>query len=84
MSGELCRILEPFGIDVAGVYLDDILIFAATKAKCEHDMKLTEHIAEALGVPFNDKTLRPTQNCRVWVLKSIHVTVPCVSQRNTG
>ena len=62
VSGELCRILESFGIDVAGVYIDDILIRAATKAKCEHDMKLAEQIAEALGVPFNDKTVGPTQN----------------------
>ena len=61
VSGEFCRILESFGINVAGVYIDDILIRAATKEKCMRDMKLAEQIAEALGVPFNDKTVGPAQ-----------------------
>ena len=61
VSGEFCRILESFGINVAGVYLDDILIRAATKEKCQRDMKLAETIADALGIPFNDKTAGPAQ-----------------------
>ena len=61
VSGEFCRILESFGIQVAGVYIDDILIKAATKEKCAQDMKLAEEIAKALGVPFNDKTVGPAQ-----------------------
>ena len=61
VSGEFCRILESFGIKVAGVYIDDILIRAITRAQCLADMKKAESIAEALGIPFNDKTQGPAQ-----------------------
>ena len=61
VSGELCRILESFGIDVAGVYIDDILIRAITKCKCKEHMQRAEEIAAALGLPFNEKTLGPLQ-----------------------
>ena len=62
VSGELCRILQSFGIDVAGVYIDDILIRAVTEALCKEHMQLAAKIAEALGLPFNEKTLGPLQN----------------------
>ena len=62
VSGELCRILESFGIDVAGVYIDDILIRAVTEALCRQHMELASDIAEALGLPFNEKTIGPLQN----------------------
>ena len=61
VSGELCRILRSFGIDVAGVYIDDVLIRALSKAACEAQKKLASEIAAALGLPFNDKTVGPSQ-----------------------
>ena len=61
VSGELCRIFESFGIKVAGVYIDDILLRAKSKKKLEQDMELAEKIASALGLPFNDKTVGPAQ-----------------------
>ena len=62
VSGELCRILQSFGIDVAGVYIDDILIRAATEQLCKEHMQLAAKVASALGLPFNEKTLGPLQN----------------------
>ena len=62
VSGELCRILRSFGIDVAGVYIDDALIRAATKSACARQRQRAEEIAEALGLPFNEKGLGPLQN----------------------
>ena len=61
VSGELCRIFESFGIEVAGVYIDDILLRARSKAGLKKDMQLAEKIASALGLPFNDKTIGPAQ-----------------------
>ena len=61
VSGELCRILQSFGIKVAGVYIDDILLRALTKAQGLKDRILAEQIASALGIPFNDKTKGPLQ-----------------------
>ena len=61
VSGKLCRIFESFGIKVAGVYIDDILLRARSKEQLEKDMKLAERIAGALGLPFNDKTVGPAQ-----------------------
>ena len=62
MSGELCRILRSFGVQVAGVYIDDLLIHAATILACRRHMKLASDIAAALGLPFNDKTIGPLQD----------------------
>ena len=64
MSGELCRILRSFDIDVAGVYIDDVLIRALTKAACAAQVQLASEIAAALGLPFNDKTLGPSQDIK--------------------
>ena len=64
VSGEMCRILRSFDIDVAGVYIDDILIRALTKAACAVQMRLASEIAAALGLPFNEKTLGPSQEIR--------------------
>ena len=61
VSGELCRILRSFGIDVAGVYIDDLLIRAINRALCERYMNQAEEIAKALGLPFNDKRKGPAQ-----------------------
>ena len=61
VSGELCRIFESFGIKVAGVYIDDILLRARSKEQLKHDMELAERIASDLGLPFNDKTVGPEQ-----------------------
>ena len=81
VSGELCRILRSFGVPVAGVYIDDVLIRALTKALCLQYMNTAEDIARALGLPFNDKRKGPLQqipflgykidttNCTVAVLE---------------
>ena len=61
VSGELCRILRSFGVPVAGVYIDDVLIRALTKALCMQYMQTAEGIARALGLPFNEKTKGPSQ-----------------------
>ena len=59
ISAELGRILESFGVAVAGVYVDDFLLRGATKAECERSMKLAAEVCSALGVPINDKTRGP-------------------------
>ena len=61
VSGELCRIPRSFGVPVAGVYIDDLLIRAVTKALCLSYMNTAESIARALGLPFNDKRKGPLQ-----------------------
>lgn len=61
VSGELCRILQSFGVHVAGVYIDDILIRARTKEKCKQDMDVVARVAKALGIPLNEKTQGPAQ-----------------------
>ena len=77
VSGELCRILRSFGIQVAGVYIDDILIHALTEALCKQNMQLAADIAAALGLPFNDKTLGPSQRIPFLgcVIDSINCTI---------
>ena len=59
VSAELVRIFKSFGINVAGVYLDDILIRAESKEKCEQAIALACKIAADLGLPINDKTVGP-------------------------
>ena len=65
VSAELCRIFRSFGINVAGVYIEDILIRAISKIKAKSAMQLAAKIARALGLPFNDKTKGPAQKDRV-------------------
>ena len=59
VSAELARVLQSFGISVAGVYLDDFLIRARSKKELVAALKLAERIASDLGVPFNDKGSGP-------------------------
>ena len=59
VSAEAKRILESFGISVAGVYIDDFLIRAATKEQCEKDLAKAISILTALGIPPNEKTQGP-------------------------
>ena len=59
VSAELARILESFGVSVAGVYIDDILIRASSKEALEAAIATCMRVCEALGVPLNDKTTGP-------------------------
>ena len=51
VSAEAKRILESFGVSVAGVYIDDFLIRGATKAECEQALRKATAILTALGIP---------------------------------
>ena len=53
------RILESFGISIAGVYIDDFLIRAASRAECEAALRRATTILSALGIPPNDNTQGP-------------------------
>ena len=59
VSAEVKRILQSFGISVAGVYLDDFLICGATKRECKENLKKACAILAALGILPNDKTKGP-------------------------
>ena len=59
VSAELARILTSFGVCVAGVYIDDLLLRAPTKALLEEALATCDRVCSALGVPLNDKTVGP-------------------------
>ena len=59
VSAEAKRILESFGVSVAGVYIDDVLIRGATKQECEQALRTTKAVLTALGIPPNEKTQGP-------------------------
>ena len=59
VSSELVRILRAHGIRVVGVYVDDLIIAAATKARCGHAVALAKRVMAALGLPSNDKQKGP-------------------------
>ena len=80
VSGELCRIFESFGIHVAGVYIDDILLRARSKERLQEDMQLAERIATALGLPFNDKTVGPAQKL---IYLGVEIDTTCCALRLT-
>ena len=59
VSSELVRILRAHGIRVVGVYVDDLILAAATKAACEESVASAKRIMAALGLPCNDKQKGP-------------------------
>ena len=59
VSAELKRILESFGVSVAGVYLDDFLIRGSTRQECLRNRDTAIRILTALGLPPNDKGQGP-------------------------
>ena len=59
VSAELARILRSFGIRIAGVYLDDILLCAKSKGLLQQAIAICESICAKLGLALNDKTTGP-------------------------
>ena len=59
VSVEAKKILESFGISVAGVYIDDFLIRAASEEECAAGLCKATAILTALGIPPNEKTQGP-------------------------
>ena len=59
VSAELARILESFGVSVAGVYIDDLLIRARSKQALQDMLETCKMVCKALGVDLNDKTIGP-------------------------
>ena len=59
VSAELARILESFGVSVAGVYIDDLLIRARSKEELQKMIDTCTAVCKALGVDLNDKTVGP-------------------------
>ena len=55
VSAEAVRILRSFGVDVAGVYLDDLLIRGATKEECAKNMELAKSVLKALDGHSNKR-----------------------------
>ena len=59
VSAELARILTSFGVSVAGVYIDDLLLRAPTKEAMEAALRTCDRVCAALGLDLNDKTVGP-------------------------
>ena len=59
VSAEAKKILESFGISMAGVYIDDFLIRAASEEECAAALRKATAILTALGIPPNEKTQGP-------------------------
>lgn len=59
VSAEAKKILESFGVSVAGVYLDDFLIRGATREECLASLNKAKAVLAALGIPPNDKGQGP-------------------------
>lgn len=59
VSAELARILKSFGVRVAGIYLDDLLLCASTKEALQEAIEICEKVCAALGLDLNDKTTGP-------------------------
>ena len=48
-------------MDVAGTYIDDILIRADTREECARALETAMAVMEALDVPSKEKTTGPSQ-----------------------
>ena len=59
VSMEAVRILRAHGVDVVGVYIDDILLRGASRAECAEALRKTCRILRQLGIPTNDKVQGP-------------------------
>ena len=59
VSAELARILTSFGVSIAGVYIDDLLLRASSKELLQEAIDTCHRVCAALGVPLNDKTVGP-------------------------
>ena len=59
VSAELIRILESFGVSVAGVYIDDLLIRARSKEAREGMLATCHIVCKSLGLDLNGKTIGP-------------------------
>ena len=59
VSMEAVRILRAHGVDVVGVYIDDILIRGSTLAECAASLRKACAILRDLGIPTNDKVQGP-------------------------
>ena len=59
VSMEAVRILRAYGVQVVGVYIDDILIRGATKEECANSMRLACKLLRELGIPTNEKAQGP-------------------------
>ena len=59
VSMEAVRILRACGVDVVGVYIDDILIRGATRQECQRSMQRACEVLKSLGIPTNDKAPGP-------------------------
>ena len=59
VSAELARILTSFGISIADVYIDDLLLRASSKELLQEAIDTCHRVCAALGVPLNDKTVGP-------------------------
>lgn len=59
VSAELARILKTFGVKIAGVYIDDLLLCAPSKMALQHSIDVCTKVCAALGLDLNDKTTGP-------------------------
>ena len=75
VSAELARILRSFGVTVAGVYIDDMLIVASSREECLAAMEIAAQVCSSLGLHLNDKTMGPAQSIKY--LGIIINTVTC-------
>ena len=63
VSAELVRILRTYKVDVAGIYLDDLLIRAPSRRAAKRMLKTALRIMKRLGLPANAKIQGP---CAPW------------------
>ena len=73
VSAEAARILESFGIEVVGLYIDDILIRGSTREECQRKLDLAIAILTALGLPPNEKTEGPCAPEQGIVFLGVHI-----------
>ena len=59
VSMEAVRILRAHGVEVVGVYIDDILVRGSTKSECERSLRRACEVLASLGIPTNEKTQGP-------------------------
>ena len=73
VSAEVKRILESFGVQVAGVYLDNFLIRGASRQECADNLAKAISILQALGIPSNEKTVGPRSPEEGIVFLGVHI-----------
>jgi len=83
VSMEAVRILRANGVQVAGVYLDDVLIRGKTEKECRRSMEKAIRILAELGIPTNDKACGPCSPTQGITFLGVHICTAVCSMSVT-